>query len=305
MRGGGSVGIQALVRVGADTRVLTQGLADQRSKRTVTADDRFAIASITKSMVATAVLRQVQAGRIGLDDPVGRWLPGVLPVRTITVRHLLSHRSGLHELTDVELPPGGAFTDEAFVRAAASHPLDFTPGSKGAYSNAGYTALGLLLEKVTGQPLATVLKREIFDPAGMTQTTLGDRPTVLGYAFAVATDQVLVGFGRAAGGVVSTARDVDRFFHLLLAGELLRADLVTLMAKPTGTVPLGVGEYGLGLWLWPFSCGKAIGHSGQLQAGFVSKAFTLPSRNRSVVILVNESDGSGIANGVAGDVLCA
>jgi D-alanyl-D-alanine carboxypeptidase len=313
---GRNTGVEAVVRVGHETKLVVHGMADVAAKRAVTSNDRFPIASITKSMVATAVLQYVAKGRLALTDSADSWLPGLLPSKEITIRQLLSHRSGLHEPADRRLHPKNPvpdqtiyeltnrFTDAALIRASTRHPLDFPPGTDGAYSNIGYTVLGLLLEELSHKPLGTALKEAVFDRAGMTSTTMGGRPTVLGYDQGKVVSDALFLYGRGAGGVVSTAEDVDRFYRHLLAGDLLPPKLVHDMARPNGTIPFGIGGYGLGLWIWPDRCGDGIGHSGAWY-GFSSKAFTIPAKHRSVVVLVNESDTlDHVSAAIADNALC-
>jgi D-alanyl-D-alanine carboxypeptidase len=299
---GRDTGVQAVVRVGNETRSVVHGMADVAAKRAVTSDDRFPIASITKSMVATAVLQYVAKGRIRLADPVDKWLPGLLPSKRITIRQLLSHRSGLHEPAERELT--NRFTDSDFIKASTRHPLDFPPGTDGAYSNVGYTVLGLLVERLSRRPLGSALKKAVFSPAGMTSTTMGGRATVLGYDRGRVAGDGPLSYARGAGAVVSTAEDVDRFYSHLLAGDLLPSHLVHDMARPTGTVPLGVGAYGLGLWIWPVRCGDGIGHSGALD-GYSAKAWTILDKDRSVVVLVNETDDDDhVSAAIADEALC-
>ncbi len=303
--GRGQAALVVLVRVGDQTRVEAVGFTDAAHSRPVSAQDRFRIASLTKTMVATAVLQYVAAGRIGLDDPVDRWLPGLTPFKQITVRHLLSHRSGLHELTDAEFGAARITSDAALVAAVSSHPLDFAPGSDGAYSNVGYTVLGLLVEKLSGQPLPTALRTAVFARAGMTVTSLGGAPTVSPLsAGQLVEDEGMPNVGRGAGGVTSTAADVDRFFTHLFAGDLVPISLVETMAKPTGTTAFGIGGYGLGLWINPLSCGEALGHFGHL-AGYTARAWTMRSPDRSVVILLNEGYAESFGDNLAQNVLCA
>ena len=316
---GRNTGAEALVRVGSESKVVVHGMADIAAKRAVRPHDRFPIASITKSMVATAVLQYVAKGRIRLADSADRWLPGLLPSRKITIRQLLSHRSGLHEPADRTLqhksraaPPDATVwqlinrvTDMELIKASTRQPLDFPPGTDGAYSNVGYAVLGLLVERLSHEPLGTALKEAVFDRADMTSTTMGGRPTVLGYddQGKVVSSSLFV-FGRGAGGVVSTAEDVDRFYRHLLAGDLLPVELVHDMAQPTGTIPLDIGKYGLGLWIWPDRCGDGIGHSGST-FGFSTKAFTILDKHRSVVVLVNQSDTPDhLSAGIADNALC-
>jgi CubicO group peptidase (beta-lactamase class C family) len=143
---------------------------------------------------------------------------------------------------------------------------------------------------LSDKPLGTALKEAVFDRAGMTSRTMGGRPTVLGYEQGKEVSNRML-IGRGAGGVVSTPEDVDRFYRHLFAGDPLPSSLVHDMAKPTGTIPLDVGKYGLGLWIWPDRCGDGIGHSGSWY-GFSSKVFTVLGKHRSVVVLVNQSDTS-------------
>jgi D-alanyl-D-alanine carboxypeptidase len=110
-------------------------------------------------------------------------------------------------------------------------------------------------------------------------------------------------FVPASGGVVSTVRDIDRFFTALWGGEILDPDLVKAMSEPVGVVSPFDADYGLGVWLNRESCGTAMGHSGA-GAGFNTKAWTLPDARRSVVVMVNDSDGFTIADGLATAALC-
>jgi D-alanyl-D-alanine carboxypeptidase len=139
---GRDTGVEAVVRVGNESQVVVHGMADVAAKRAVTSDDRFPIASITKSMVATAVLQYVAKGRVRLADSADKWLPGLLPSRRITIRQLLSHRSGLHEPADLQLhrrtrgaPPDvtvweliNRSTDMDLIKASTRHPLASRPG---------------------------------------------------------------------------------------------------------------------------------------------------------------------------------
>ncbi len=302
--GRGDAAMVLLIREGAQTRVITAGFADGDKRTAVTAEARFRIASITKSMVATAVLRQVASGRIRLDDAVDKWLPGLLPNHEITVRHLLSHRSGLHELTEQEYTAAKISSDRDLVAATVKKPLDFEPGKDGAYSNAGYVVLGLLLEKLSGRSLPKVLQDSVFGPAGMRSTSLGGQPTVVPRSGGILVeDEGWDGVALAAGGVTSTAADVDRFYEHLFAGDLIPPALVTAMEDPSGTVPLGPGGYGLGLWIWSLPCGEGLGHSGALY-GYTTKAWTLKGTNRRAVVLVDDGQAQSFADNITNAALC-
>ena len=180
-------------------------------------------------------------------------------------------KSGSHLVT---------LTDRDIVKILGAKPLDFEPGTSAHYSNVGYVLLGMILEKVTGASIGAVLDSSIFDRAGMDDSVLA--PThwdVRGYADGkdVTADTGLNVF-QAAGSVVSTAEDVDGFFHNLWAGKLLSPDLVEQMSRPLGDIPPYGGEYGLGIWTTTFSCGTALGHDGDVP-GYAVKAWTLRDRH--------------------------
>ena len=124
------------------------------------ADQRFRVGSVTKSFTATIVLQLAEEGRLRLGDTLDEHLPGVVPQGDeMTIRHLLGHRSGLVNVTEYEswlqrVSRSSSTRPISTLRFAASHPLDFAPGSRWSYSNTNYIALGLIIEKVTGQQYA-------------------------------------------------------------------------------------------------------------------------------------------------------
>jgi D-alanyl-D-alanine carboxypeptidase len=299
-----ATGAIVLVRVGARTRVLTLGLADVGRHRRMNPGERFPIQSITKSIVATAVLQLVGDRKLALDDTVEEVVPGLLPQgRRITIRQLLSHRAGLHDPNDEDMPPLARTTENTVIDVAAHHPLEFAPGSSGQYSNVGYEVLGRVVERVTRRPLAVTLTQKVFGPAGMTDSTLLGSSTVKGYLDAKAVDDPYFRFVSASGGVVSTVRDIDRFYTALWGGDLLDPGLVETMTKSAGAAAPFASDYGLGIWLNKVPCGVALGHSGA-GPGFNTKAWTLPDAHRSVVVMVNDSDGYTIADSLATAALC-
>jgi D-alanyl-D-alanine carboxypeptidase len=222
---------------------------------------------------------------------------------------LLSHRSGVHEPQWLdELPPLDKLTDRDIVKILGAKQPDFEPGTISGYSNFGYILLGMILEKVTGASIGEVLDSSIFDPAGMDDSVLAPKLwDVHGYANGKdVTADTGLNVAQAAGSVVSTVEDVDGFFQNLWAGNLLSPDLVEQMRRPLGDLRPYGGEYGLGVWTTTFSCGTAMGHSGDAP-GYAVKAWTLSGSARSVVVLVNEGgpDGHAIADATAETALCS
>jgi len=298
----GVPGAVVLVRRGDRTLALAAGRADLATGEPMRARDRFKVGSITKTVVATAVLQLVGDGRLGLDDPVARWLPGLVPdERRITVRMLLAHTSGLFDYLDDPrtLAPyvagdfGFRWTARRLVRIGVSHPPTFPPGAGWAYSNTGYLVLGLIVERVTGRPLAAVLEHRILRPLGLAATRLPGsqglgHPRAHGYLVTASGREDVTAVSQsafgAAGGLVSTAGDVARFYRGLLGGELLPARLLRAM---TATVPRGPGlGYGLGIARFATPCGPRIGHDGAVP-GYASLALNDARGRRQAVILVN------------------
>jgi len=300
--GGVYPGIVLLVRVGDESRVLTRGVADQKRDEALTGDHRFRIGSVTKTIVAGVVLQLVEDGRLALTDTVSAWLPGLLKDGDeITVEHLLTHSSGLSE---VEEAPGevkelqGPPRPAVLVKLADGQGPEFAPGQDAAYSNTNFTVLGLVVEEVTGESLEETVEAMVFTPLRMSSSSLDWKeadtpPLARGYADDKdVTDAALLGWAWAAGGVVSTAEDVSRFFRGLLGGAVVGPDLLEEMtsAQVDDVVP-GWAHYGLGLGQLDTRCGIAYGHGGRLP-GFLTEAWTLESLDREVVILVNRFDES-------------
>lgn len=302
-----ATGVIVLVRVGDRTEVVTGGRANVRDDLATGPHQTFPIASITKPMTATVIMQLVAEGLLKLDDPVQEWLPELRAIRTpITVEHLLSHRSGLPDSSNAEIRRIG-FDTSALLEASAGHGLDFTPGTEGTYSNLGFAALGLVVERVLDQPLAEVLEQRVFGTAGMSSSSLFGRPDVQGYADNKPVKDYFLRLQPAAGSVVSTVGDVHSFFRALWDGELVGPRKVADMRKSRGQVRIGPfwrPDYGLGLIHDKVGCGVAIGHSGRI-GGFTNEAWTLEGGDRSTVVMVNDEAADDIARSIAQIALCS
>jgi D-alanyl-D-alanine carboxypeptidase len=303
-----ATGVIALVRVGDRTEVITRGSADVAAERRITPDETFPIASVTKPMVATLVMRLVEQGRIALDDDVRDLLPQLSSLdRPVTVEHLLSHRSGLTaDPRPADVRRWGTADTTHLVTAGAGEGLRFRPGSDGRYSNLGFAALGLLVEKVEHKPLGRALSDHVFQPAGMVDSSLAGDPEVQGYSGPRPVRNYFLDYLPGAGSVVSNVRDVDAFFQHLWAGGLVPPGAVAEMRRSRGQVEVGLGfspEYGLGLMHLSTPCGVAIGHSGRI-GGFTIEAWTRESGERSTVVAINDQGADEIARSVAVTALC-
>jgi D-alanyl-D-alanine carboxypeptidase len=309
----GVPGAVVLVRDGNRTTRITSGAGRLDSPDPVRATDRFRVGSLTKTYTATVVLQLVGEGRLSLQDTVEHWLPGRVPNgENVTLRQLLTHTGGLG---DYFQHPG--FFDPFFagdvqhfwapqdlLDAAVAEPPIFAPGSGWQYSNTGYMLLGHVIQAATGESIQAHLQRRIFGPLRLRDTSFDVQPEIAGrhahgYSRIPSPSQDLVdvtdwspSYAWSAGAIVSTADDTARFYQALLAGHVLRGDLLAQMQT---TVPMGIGEeedYGLGLWhsrgiAIPgarLSCGAVWGHDGDI-LGYHADAFVRPDRKRVVVLL--------------------
>jgi len=310
----GAPGASVLVRTSHGTIRLSSGAGNLAPLTPMRVDDRSRISGVTKSFTATVVLQLVRERRLGLDDRLGRWLPGLITNGdTITVRQLLNHTSGIFDyaqdpsvltpyvqgdLTHV-LDPAEA------VRVAAGHGPLFAPGKGFAYSNTNYVLLALIVEKVTGRPIGAELTDRIFRPLGLRHTSYPRSSDIAG-AHSHGYLQIDPGtrfdvtpwsptFYGAAGGIVSNPDDVARFYRALLTGSLLdRAGLramKTIDPVATGGVPdagiLG-GGWGLGLLREELPCGVAWGHDSEIP-GYMDAAWSSADATRQVVVVVNSN----------------
>jgi D-alanyl-D-alanine carboxypeptidase len=246
--------------------------------------DHFRAGSITKTFIATVVLQLAEEHRLSLSDTVEQHLPGLVrgsgnDGRTVTLRALLTHTSGLHDFTTdtrglIPLSPLQA------LRIALTHP----PADPGrySYSNTNYVVLGMVIEQVTGDSYATEAERRIIAPLGLTGTSFpGSRtslPAPHGRAYdtdgsdVTALDPRVAG---AAGELVTTLADLDRFYAALLGGELLPPRWLREMLN-TRTAH---GLYGMGLFPVKLPCGTTVwGHNGRITGSYVRTAATVDGR---------------------------
>jgi len=298
----GVPGVVVLVHDKSGTLRLASGHSNLAQQTPMRVTDRFRVGSITKSFIATVVLQLVGEGKLSLDETVDHWLPGAVPNgKTITLRQLLGHRSGLYDyLSDPRvLKPylagnfGYTWTPPRLVAVSASHKPLFAPGAKYSYSNTNYILLGLIIEKAAGNPIGAELKRRIFAPLQLRSTSLDTSPRMRppyahGYLIQGKELQdvtaVSPSYAWTAGAIVSSADDLARFYRALLGGRLLSADELRAMETPKD-------DYGLGLararlpQTW--GCrGARWGHDGAI-AAYNSTALNSKDGQQQAVILVN------------------
>ncbi|MFJ6779812.1 serine hydrolase domain-containing protein [Streptomyces yangpuensis] len=263
------------------TRTYVAGVGDLATGSKAPRDGQVRIGSNTKTFTAVVVLQLVGEGRIGLDAPVDTYLPGLvrgqdIDGRRITVRQLLQHTSGLPNYTKYDLEPR-PYRPRDLLDIALRHKADFAPGTKWEYSNTNYVLAGLIVEKVTGHTLAEEMDRRIIERLGLRHTYFpapGDaairEPHPHGYLREAAGEPLRdvtetdPSWSWAAGQLISTNSDLNRFFSGLLSGRLLPEAQLAEMRTTVPAPYFGRGAgYGLGLVSRPLSCGGVYwGHGG-------------------------------------------
>ncbi|MEV6429175.1 serine hydrolase domain-containing protein [Nocardia sp. NPDC051463] len=306
---GGVPGIVVEVRDGERQWFATAGFADTATERPRLPQHRFRIGSITKTFVATVLLRLAGEGLLSLDDAVHRRLPNALRGNgndgdMITVRQLLNHTSGLFNYTDDReaLNRCETHSPTVLVDIAVAHPPTFAAGTDWGYSNTNYILAGMLIEAATGGSLGDELRRHIIEPLDLTATSLprGSDTAIEGphsrhytklfdsspgAAIHDATELDVSMFG-AAGGMISTLGDLHRFFAALLGGQLLRpAEQAEMFrAGPTKNWITHTG-YGLGVSSVTLPSGVTLwGMGGAL---FGSWTYTYGTRDGRHILVAN------------------
>jgi CubicO group peptidase (beta-lactamase class C family) len=275
---------------------------------------RYSIGSISKQFTAAGILLLQEQGKLSLDDKVSKFIPGLTRANEVTIRQLLSHTSGYQDywpqdyVMPMMLQPVDA---RKILDTWARKPLDFDPGTKWQYSNTNYVIAGLIVEKVSGEPLLQFLQQEIFTPLKMKsvadtdQAKLGDTdPTgYMRYALGPPRPAPKEGSGWlfAAGELAMPAEDLAKWDISIIDQELLKPasyqDFETEVLLKNG---LGT-RYGLGVEVSSQLGHRSLSHSGEV-SGFTSENLVFPDERAAVAVLTNQdaADAAGaIATGIA------
>ncbi|GAA0246670.1 serine hydrolase domain-containing protein [Cryptosporangium japonicum] len=320
----GSPGVLAQLSTTHGSTTVRAGFGNTATKEPVPWNAKFRIGSFTKTFVATTVLQLVGEGKVKLDAPIEKYLPGTVPNgKNITVRQLLQHTSGLADylaapefafLADREAFEKGRvrdFTAEQLVALGTKQKPLFAPGTNWQYSNTNFVLAGLLIKKVTGDDWRVQVNERIVRPLGLKDTTspgtdhtvpephaigyerfpgAGATPEDPRYGEAIDATELSSTWGDAAGEIISTTADGNRFLRALLSGKLLKpAQLAemkkTVEAKPFAAIWPGA-RYGLGLMSATSPCGLIWGHGGDI-LGFKTRNGANEQGTRSVIVSLN------------------
>ncbi|PRH78031.1 serine hydrolase [Streptomyces solincola] len=291
--------IVSLSAPGKGEYVRAYGVADKATGAPMRTDFNTRIGSETKTFTVTAMLELVDRGALKLDDPVGKYVDGVPNGGRITLRDLADMRSGLFNYTEDAAfgkqlldHPRQALTPRQLLDYAFKHPVGFQPGAGWEYCNTNLILLGLVVEKVSGQPLRDFLRENVTGPAGLPDTFLPagagfPQPHAQGYTDndgasreEIATDWN-PSWAWAAGAMISTVDDLRSWARTLATGTLLEPRTQAERLVPRTTFAPGIG-YGMGVFLtdgW-------IGHNGSLP-GYESVTVYLPEAQATMVVVLN------------------
>ncbi|MFI9612037.1 serine hydrolase domain-containing protein [Streptomyces sp. NPDC052023] len=320
----GAPGAMARYTAPDGVRSRAVGVRDRVSGAPMDIDARFRVGSVSKTFSTVVLLQLADEGRVELDRPVGHYLPGLLPDERITVRHLLTHRSGLADYTEAmfeQTVPGfeavrnRVFGYRELVGLSLAEPPTTEPGAAYKYSNTNFVVVGMLIEKLTGRPVGDAYQRRIIKPLGLRHTSYVHPDTrikglrVRGYlhpdeagAPLVDSTEQTVSWAQSAGAVISSAADLNTFTSALMRGRLLSPAMREAMTTVTPTDPTNTRFYGLGLRRYDLSCGTRVyGHTGTVQ-GYYTYAFATRDGRRSLSAMANTSN-RGEANTALGGTL--
>jgi D-alanyl-D-alanine carboxypeptidase len=266
---------------------------------TATPDMRYAIGSISKQFTAVAALLLQQDGKLSLDDPVSKFIPGLTRGNEVTVRQLLSHTSGYQDFwpQDYVMPMMlTATTPQAIADRWGKQPLDFAPGSRWQYSNTNYTLAGMVVEKASGMPFFQFVRTRILTPVGLASASDFDvnprAATVTGYLrYALGplrpAPDAGAGWMWAAGELAMTASDLAKWDVSIIDKSLLKpASYAELEREVRLNNGAGTG-YSLGLDVGMQGTRFMLEHSGEV-SGFTAENMVFPEDSAAVVVLTNQ-----------------
>ncbi|MGE5609158.1 MAG: serine hydrolase domain-containing protein, partial [Bacillota bacterium] len=304
----------AVLHNGQVVKLAGYGLANIESSIPVTPQSVFQIQSITKTFTATAILMLMEEGKLSLDEPVSKYLDGTPESwKPITIRHLLTHTSGIKDfINEPTVSLRLEVTEESVFNTTTPRPLNFPPGERYAYSNTNYHLLVMIIRKLTGQWYGDFLKDRIFTPLGMSNTRIMSHSAIIpnrvsGYhwrdsAFRngdFVAESVLAYGG---GGIVSTATDMAKWASAFESEKLLKKATIEQAWTPAKLNSGKASAYGLGWATEPVDGHRGVGHGGGHMTGFTSYLSIYPDDRLAVVVLTNSTSAnpSRIARRVAG-----
>ena len=303
----------AICRDGRLVRAQGYGLANVELDVPVRPETVFQTGSVGKQFTAMAVMMLVDEGKLGLDDPISKYFPGAPATwKDITVRHLLTHTSGIKDWegkTDLDYRKD--YTEDELVQVAMKLPPDFAPGTQWSYSNTGYVLLGILVHKVSGKFYGDFLAERVFTPLGMQSTRIISESDIVrnraaGYTVESGKLQnqewVSPSLNTTAdGSLYTTTLDMAKWDAALWARRFLKPESYEAMWSPVRLRDGTTYPYGFAWGLDVQRREPVIKHTGSWQ-GFKTAIARYPEHKLTVIVLANlaEAEPDRLATTVAG-----
>jgi CubicO group peptidase (beta-lactamase class C family) len=299
-------GVLLIAKDGVTIASKAAGIANKATGAVIDANTKFNLGSMNKMFTAVAIAQLVQAGKLSFNDPVGKHLPDYPNkevAEKVTIHHLLTHTSGMGSYWGEKFAAqrDKLLTVAAYLPLFAAEPLSFPPGEKFQYSNSGFTLLGAIVEKVSGQDYYSYVREHIFKPAGMNDTGFYEPgkeiPNLaIGYTKMSPQGQPQEEIrdntnlreirGGPAGGGFSTAPDLVKFQQALFSYKLLDKTHTELVTTGKVEGPRGMGKYGYGFGDNNSGGKHSVGHNGGAP-GIAADLQMFPEFGYTAVALMN------------------
>jgi D-alanyl-D-alanine carboxypeptidase len=293
----------AVVKEGKVVLAKGYGFANVEHKVPAKAETVYQSGSTGKQFTATAVMMLVEEGKLGLNDKINKHLKGTPETwRDITIRHLLTHTSGIKTYSPSDIDFRRDYSEEELVKKAASLPLDFVPpGAKWKYSNTGYVLLGIIIHKAAGEFYGDYLRRRVFEPLGMDTARIISEADIIAHRAAGYTlingqlkNQAWVSPAlntTADGSLYLTVLDMARWDAALYTEKLLKKGSLTQMWTPVKTLDGKTNPYGFGWAVHEIKGRQVVEHGGVWQ-GFAAQIIRYPNDKLTVIVLTNLTQGN-------------
>jgi len=288
------------------------GAAKLEPRVAATPEMRYAIGSISKQFTAAAILLLQQEGKLSINDPVSKFIPGLTRGNEVTIRQLLSHTSGYQDFwpQDYVMPMMlSATTPQSIADRWGKQPLDFEPGTRWQYSNTNYTLAGMVVEKASGMPFFQFVRTRILQPLALTTASDFD----VNPRAANATGYLRYGLGPlrpapdagagwmwAAGELAMTPRDLATWDISIIRHSLLKPESYRALTSDVGLRNGASTGYGLGIDVSMQRGRFMLEHSGEV-SGFTAENMVFPDDSVAIVVLTNQ-DAAPAASAIAGQV---
>lgn len=305
----------AVVHRGRIIKMAGYGLANVQLGVSASPSSVYELASMTKQFTATAIMILAGEHKLSLEDTISKYVRDVPDTwRGVTIRHLLTHTSGIADHTELPVvlnDESRDYTRAQMLDFIAGAPVKFPPGEQWAYNDSGYFLLGIVVEKASGQPYDQFVRERIFQPVGMVST----RGNVIDDAIPGRVAGYVLSDGRlrrgmrvsptqsfGGGHLISTVVDLVKWDQALAGEMLLPRSAIEAMWTPARlnsgrsvevNFPGFGSTYGFGWFLGELNGHRIVEHGGSISSGFSSEILRLPNDELTVIVLTNRSSGQG------------